>query len=637
MTVFLISLFVGMTLFVGGIGMMLFVGGAAVFAYSIRSRSSRTQIFLYGVLIQLVLVAAFWTLSDLIASLPIVGSLMFEDLQLGMQFSALPISEGAQSLRPVGSIVLLLVLPIVCVGSRLVRATPIATPPTPRRSDWFAFFAGISALVPYVVVKLMRPGHLLAASMSGDARNHFLIVQQARVSSQMANFLSPGDLASPRFPHAVTAVISSANGSSGINNIGDQWAIGGVTWVSISIIAIASALAVERVWTSKSETKIPSSVLPLAIIIGALPSVSYWLYPVLADGFFTLVVGAMLLVTTGAISISVAHDSTTRSQIFIVLVGVYLVTLAYPYLIFSAAALLLVVLKSPYLAWLRRRRHEALSALLLLLLIVGYVGRLAYPKFTESAALVGSVIPRNMSIVGVMALFAVVALLRTGRLVGFAVLVGLLGNAFTVVLIESAPGNEAAGYSYYSTKVILAGAIFGLVFVPALLVDLMETRAQDFSKLRSRARTIRYSALSLAIGLTPLALARVADATPFVPRLVWSGWSTPSPESVVVAPDDWATEPTAYFRFTPNGEGWNVPEDRLMNFWSPAFWSGFEGPYTGLWNWVYLTHVSNETQIICEGVSGGITKVITRDSSLRLDMNTQCPDVAERVRIEVRQ
>lgn len=636
MTTIVISLFLLLVHIIGGLGMTLFVGGAVVFACSSRSPFSLGYNFMFGVVLQLLVIAAFWTAGGVLQSIPFLRSLMFGRLQLGDQFSALPFSEGSRSLTMFGSILVLLLLPISSIGIRTVWGRSREPVGTQRSREWFVFIAGVSALAPYVLTKITRPEHLLAATMSGDARNHFLIVQQARVSTQMANFLSPSDLASPRFPHAVTAVISSANGSTGINHVGDQWAIGGMTWVSLAIIAIAAALAVESVLRAKPNNGSSFHMVALSISLGAIPSVSYWLYPVLADGFFTLVVGVMLLVATTALSISVIQHPKFRIQVGSVVIGIYLVTLAYPYLAIPAAALILIIAREPYADWFRRRRHEALSALLGTVLVVAYLGRMAFPKFIESAALVGSVIPRNTSIIVVVAGFALFAYLRLRGPSGFAVLAGLTGTLFTVFLVESAAGNEAPGYSYYSTKVLLAGSLLGLVFLPALLIDLSRSDEHPNERQTSN-RMNRYVLLSIVVGLMPVAVARAGDATPFVPRLVWSGWSTPSPESVATATNDWGTEPTAYFRFTPSGEDWNTAEDRLMNFWSPTFWSGFEGPYTGLWNWVYLSHVSGETQVICDGVSGGITKIITRDSGLRLDMNVQCPDVAKTARIEVRQ
>lgn len=628
--------------FVGGVGTALFLTGACVLASAIPGSSAGGSRLLHGIVLQLLGVALFWMLVGPMASLGGLSALLFDELQLNGAFSALPFEQGSRSVSRVGGILALLLAPLTLVPASMIKRRRDESPILWRDllgAMSLPAFVGALSLLPFAIIKYFRPENLLAATMSGDARNHFLIVQQARATTMMANFLSPSDLASPRFPHSIAAVISAANGTEGVNQPGDQWALVGLLAVSFAVLSIAGAVAVAA--AAARARLAPRAAFAVscgaAPALALIPAVPYVLFPNLADGFVTLVVGSSALAALGAIHMSAAGVGRSWVAVLRLLPAVYVLVLSYPFLV--VPGLLIVCLPAIPIAlqmW-RRSRLSTVSAGVLVLLVAAYSARWLYPTFASSATLFGAALPRNIGVVVLVLLFSSALLLLRPDETAAVVAALSVGTITTVALIERVPGNELAGYSYYSTKVIIGGVAALMVLMPAMLITAVLPLANSLLARRTTSRALaQLTAGVLLTSLIPLGIARAVDSTPLVQRIVWTGWSTPTPVSVVAAMSSWGSEPTAFFRYTPGEDGWVTPEDRLMNFWMPAFWSGFDGPYTPLWTWVYFTHASSETPVACEVIQGGITKIITRDSGLRLNIQTECPDLGNLVSIEVR-
>lgn len=628
--------------FVGGIGTALLLTGACVLALAIPGSGVGGSRLLHGIVLQLLGVALFWMLTRPMARLGGLGALLFDELQLDGVFSALPFDQGSRSISRVGGIAALLLAPLVLVPALMIKRRRSESPILWREllgAMSLPSFIGALSLMPFAIIKYFRPENLLAATMSGDARNHFLIVQQARATTMMANFLSPSDLASPRFPHSIAAVISAANGTEGVNQSGDQWALVGLLTVSIAVLSIAGAVAVAA---AAARARLPARAA-LAASAGAapalalIPAVPYVLFPSLADGFLTLVVGSSALAALSALHMSATAEGRSWAGVLRLLPAAYVLVLSYPFLLIPALLVVyLPVIPIATETW-RRSRLSTISAGVLVLLAAGYTARWLYPTFASSASLFGAVLPRDTGVVVLVLLVSSALLvLRTGETA--AVLTALsAGTLITVFLIERVPGNEPAGNSYYSTKVIIGGVAALMVLMPAMLTSALLPLAKSLGGPRNASRyLVQLAAGVLLTSLIPLGVARAVDSTPLVQRLMWTGWSQPTPVAAVTAMSSWGAEPTAFFRYTPSENGWVTPEDRLMNFWMPAFWSGYEGPYTPLWTWVYFTHASSDTFVACEVIRGGITKIITRDSGLRVNIQTECPEVGDLVSIEVR-
>ena len=618
----------------GGYGLGLLTAGIVVAACAMSREEMRGVALLISISIHLVGIAIFWTAIPWLRDFPILGGLLTESLRTEDVFSALPYDGGAIALTRFGSLLVLLTIPlIVIVGSRWLL------PSRRRGAGDFLLPLGIASLTlaPLVVIKLARPAHLLAAFMSGDSRNHFLIVQQTRATLSTANFFSLSDLASPRFPHSISSLISAANGTTGINQVGDQWAVVSLVMISLVIFAFAVGVVLQIVLAKHVKTTRDSRLVKIgiAVPVSLVPLTSYVVYPILADGFVTLTFGIACLAVVVTVSALYSGASLTFSGVVYQIAGLYLVAISYPFLVVAGLGAIVGSFVRPILGWWRQDRLATFAGCALFVVFAGYGGRLLYPQFATSAALVGSFIPRNLSVAVCCLMVSLIAIVWRRSDIGI-VLVGLFaGGYLSVFLIERVPGNELVGYSYYSTKVILAVALISLLFLPPILISLVVHQTREFEKSMVR----RKSAVALAaglIGIVPLSLARVADPTTSVQRLVWQGWSNPSPDSASVAIDEWSnTEPTAFFRFNNSDAGWLTHEDRMMNFWMPAFWSGFEGEFTGLWNWVYLTQNSPDTQIACAAIQGGITQLITKDSMLRMDINSECPELGKSVSITV--
>jgi hypothetical protein len=380
-----------------------------------------------------------------------------------------------------------------------------------------------------------------------------------------------------------------------------------------------------------------STRLGLALPIAFTPTIPYVLYPVLADGFLTLVVGSAALASLAALSLDVSQQERPLLASLALIPALYVLVLSYPFLLIPGVLVWVTSLGPVTLGSWRRSRLSTLSLGLLALLMTGYLGRWAYPMFSSSAALFGSVIARDEGLVLVALVASLIAfLVGSGKLSLTVSAIGS-GTLATAFLIERVPGNEIPGYSYYATKVIIGGAAVVTVLLPALVLSVVAPRlVNSLGSRKYRSNRAAVAMASLLIGLLPIALARSIDRTPSIQRLVWTGWSVPSPISISTALGSWGQEPTAFFRYSENESGWLTAEDRLMNFWMPAFWSGYEGAYTQLWTWVYFVHASPDPSIACEAVRGGITKIITRDSQLRRDIQAICPDLGSSVSIEVR-
>jgi hypothetical protein len=135
---------------------------------------------------------------------------------------------------------------------------------------------------------------------------------------------------------------------------------------------------------------------------------------------------------------------------------------------------------------------------------------------------------------------------------------------------------------------------------------------------------VTVSGLILVTGLH-LSLNRISQIRhPY--QMVKNGWERPNSESISQVINSWGEGPIVYFRFAKNPETGTFPsigEDRILNFWSPAFFSP-HGSYGIFWNWAYSGLVSNDPSVLCEPTRSASVTVVTRDVLLEQQVLTAC-------------
>jgi MFS family permease len=315
-----------------------------------------------------------------------------------------------------------------------------------------------------------------------------------------------------------------------------------------------------------------------------------------------------------------------------VLIGAYsfLLPPAFAMLIFAAISTLTVDRN------IKRRTWVAIAIALMLFVGVFYAVMTYWQRFLEVAAFPGSVVTVDANYLWFFTIVGIVFALVTNSQIQFQAIALSVGSLFTVVsvyLVELIPGNEAASYSYYSSKMIL-GVTSACFLVLPLFLSLLIGRfildgAPSGSSNYRRARAVMLFGL---VGLLPLTIIEAESPVNNPYAIIRNDSNTLDQESVKEVVSRWGDGPTLYFRLVDNPKIAPYPSighDRMINLWSPASW-GSEGSWGRVWNWVYGELFSNEAAVLCGPLQFQPFSVVTRDPQLEFEVNQACPGTETR-------
>jgi hypothetical protein len=528
-----------------------------------------------------------------------------------------------------------LTLPMLAIVVFLLRRRGKSTTSAVRRQNNTLL---IVALIPAVfasVVKLRESSYLLATAMSGDSRNHFLLTQTIRLSGELV--IGRGQWGVPKFANGIAAWLSAGNGAAGTLQRTDIEGMLGVyflTLMGLSVVFAAGILLAANY--SRIARRAQSAVSGLATVSVFAVFSSFIMGSILVDGFLSLSLGVLLLTISLVVGMKALEDPSF--VLFGVLVASALLMLnAYTFLVIPCVAVLLIVV----LRGVQRKsdvRHWWLSILvvggIIGVFVVNYLVSDYWETFSQSVSLSGSVAELGPQIGWALLLLGFGGLIGSfagiSRAVTVPTLISMVAAFVTVQLIESVPGNEGSGLSYYAQKAFLGivAANAWVLFVPLIpaLIARVEREQGRSSRLRRRFQS-PLEVLSMAV--LPLLIVGLLSTLPNTVKEVWQGWLNPDASSVSMILDEWEKgDDYIFWRATDNPDRFAFPApwaDRVANLWSPATWDNMSARGMGpIWNWIYYEVKSDSQAELCPIVKNYPIRVITRDPLLEIQVLIAC-------------
>ena len=205
----------------------------------------------------------------------------------------------------------------------------------------------------------------------------------------------------------------------------------------------------------------------------------------------------------------------------------------------------------------------------------------------------------------------------------------VIAAVVSVQLIESVPGNEASGLSYYSQKAFVGIVMANIwtVFLP--FIPILLTRAARWNSL-PRIRQLSRGTLGVVSVVTlPLLIVSLLSPLPSTTREIWRGWSNPDGLNISLILDEWRSQDDyVFWRYIEDPERFSFPApqaDRVANLWSPATWDHSSNRGMGsMWNWIYYEVNGDNPQLLCAPIRDFPLRVITRDPLLEEQVQSLC-------------
>lgn len=485
----------------------------------------------------------------------------------------------------------------------------------------------------------------IAWAMSGDARNHLMI---------MRGLLWDGGLtvraleAYPAAVNAFAAAIAGAGdrgGPSGQTLSNDIHAIA-TTYVlaAMAIAALLAAALLELVPHARThQRRLPEPIVVTILVASAAAGSPFMLGMAVGDGFFSAY-GSLAVVLAGVVlSLRFSRAPGSGLPALVLAVGSMLIAFfSWTVVVVVPAALVLSMsivamvraIKSGRRGLLGRGFRATTLWLLSMAFALSSLAAVAavvvsvFPRLTASFVLLGSSRGTSKVLLGVVGLVALGTVLATRdadvRRQMLMPAIAAAAGGLTVVWLVRLPG-EGMIWTYYALKTnwLATGSLLWVLFAPIVLWFSREPAAHP-GTVRTRAgRALAAGSWSVAI------LVLVGSATnalePFA--AAESGWDAPSARVVqqaIAAADD--GRPFVFWNWS------DTRNDRIGNFWAATAWaSDPTGRFTPMpqsggdfAGWAY--GAVGDASVLCTLVVGarGID-VYTRDNTLDDELRLACP------------
>ena len=610
---------VALLAFVGGPALVAPVASVALTA-KVLQRNERFRLGI-GVVAALIinLLWLYLFVSLVLPSLrgaPMVGGILTDPIhQVG--FRPIPYPDASRELSRTGALLILLV-PGITSSVVLWFGRRRHHPFSQRTLDGPSWWASLLPMIAFGALKFAHPWRALAFVMSGDGRNHFLIIEEIRV--QAGTVTSPLVLSSPKLANALASLLSAGNGAVGTLQSRDLWAMAAI-WVSSASILVLVCMAGFR-WAAGDRHHNWSVWPALAAAAFLIATNSFLLGTSLLDGFFSLYFGTAVLAAALLLAAALPTDAAKLA-----ILSCCVVVEMGSYTFLAPIIVVLLVIETYRFAVVHEQGARRVQFLIggSAVLAAGsiFVIHHSWHSFTTTASYSGAITPVQSDILYVLLALTIPIWLLTkaqARSTCMTVSVALGAALATLYLIEHVSANIGPGNSYYGSKTIVgaAGAVLALSLAP--LAHLLTP--QD----RRRSSTIKVSAAVVIAGLLPYGIAQ--EASPL--REPWfeihDGWVRPDSLAVEQVVGRWGQAPYIFFRFDDNPPEVVYPsvgDDRMMNFWAPTTW-GYSGKWVSMWNWVYLQMSSLDPAVLCPAVEAGVQTVYTRDPDLSAQIDDAC-------------
>ena len=496
------------------------------------------------------------------------------------------------------------------------------------------------------------PSFDLAWAMSGDARNHILLVRQ---------IFSRGGVTFDtlrQYPAAINAVTALITGSSpriGLDNgellLHDARALAD-TYL-LSVIAVACLMmAVLAQFIPKSvrqRPKLPFSVAVVLLAASTMSASPLLLGTALVDGFVTAY--GTLVITLASVVLAMRSCRDPRFNIV-----AYLLLAPAMIIAFVSWTILAIVPVSLTVAttivairrWLTRYRYSVLStravmrgglcALPMIATVVVMVAIILNLKTLRTVFLFpGSIVspgPRILAIIALILVGLLIGLREHGQRMQLSLAIIVIVGACLVMAWLSSLAGGGLNWTYYSAKTVwlVSGALIWVCFLPLLLAtsNSAETANTPISRIRTTATAGVFAvAILAALGLTTTAPNPIPDAM--------AGWNQPSAQVIVaVSREAKRHSPFVFWEWSDPGN------ERLGNFWAALVWGADgSGRYTpspaalpgGISAWAY--RATAEKDELCQ-VAQAYPRltIVTRSPNLDPRLEKACRPLVPYVRTE---
>ena len=480
--------------------------------------------------------------------------------------------------------------------------------------------------------------------MSGDGRNHFLLSQTIRLSGELV--IGRGQWGVPKFADGIAAWLSAGNGAAGTldkNDIEGMFTVYFLTLTALAVVFAAGVLLAANY--SHISRRAQSAVSGLAVVSAFTVFSGFIMGSILVDGFLSLSLGVLLLTISFVIGIK-ALEKPSFVLFGVLVVIAFLMLNAYTFLVLPCVVLLLLVV----LRGVQRKsdvRHWWLAILVVGSVagayIISFVVTDYWGVFERGVDLPGSVAELGPEIGWALLLLGFGGLIGAfagiSRAVTVPTVISMAAAFATVQLIESVPGNEGSGLSYYSQKAFLGIVIANawVLFIP--LIPALISRADQWGQLSRLRRWFQSTVEVISMAALPLLIVGLSSTLPNTTKEVWQGWLNPDALSVPMILDEWEkSDDYIFWRASDNPDRFSFPApwaDRVANLWSPATWDNMSVRGMGaIWNWVYFEVKSDSQAELCPVVKEYPLRVITRDPLLEIQVLIACG--ANKATFEVR-
>lgn len=478
-------------------------------------------------------------------------------------------------------------------------------------SKYALIFAAI-VLVATKVIGDRGPGFDMAWAMSGDSRNHLLIVRDI-MSTGGITFEKLQEY--PAAINALSAIFASSTSRIGLSAgellLVDVHAL--VATYSLSIIAVGalSIAALHHFIPERLTNRIPLGIGVILLFAAATSASPILLGTALADGFLTgygALVGALISVN---LALRCVDSSRGSIPAYILLAPAMVFTflswtlLAIVGITLSLAVILLTVFQSQNDQTANSKRVQiwaAASANLLCIAAIAIVTIRNFDRLKSVFALTGAITPQHVLVLPIL-FFLIMTLFFSRSKSISRIQLGFLASVILVgtVVIAWLYSLSLTGFAptYYSDKTVwlVTGSLLWASFLPGLYVIIRMSPAEPVRKF---SFTPPITALAYSCGIASVIgmSTTVADPLP----LAWQGWNAPSAQIVSEVVSN--AQNAGPFLFWQNTDPGN---DRLGNFWAIAAWDTDEsGAYlpptpelpSGISYWAYMA--SGQNLDLCE-------------------------------------
>ena len=479
-------------------------------------------------------------------------------------------------------------------------------------------------LVPYAILKMLAPWYAVAPFTSGDGRNNLLLTLSFRFAAlKPLTFIDIGIL-----PNALASLISAGNGAVGNTDVADIWAIAFVYLLAIGIITFSFFLAIGLSDIPTKSRKYLNTLLVLGGLLFALnPALLSFC---LNDGFFSLYFATALLVAGSTMIL----DLSSKHFTILIFITV-LLALSFSYSLLVPAWL---AVAAPIL-WERRPLKSIGNSpmkvlwpclVVLLGMILNFFGGDIWTRYLRSVTLRGAFIPMSPKLLAFLIIAQIsVSLLSAGQRSLQWKAVAYMGMATLVQysVIEIANSTFLLNEnSYYGTKIVVSTTA-----VSVMLTCLLTTKelVQQKSSIKSSAVGLVLTALLLISGAFFLSAQTRLDSA--IPPIL-NGWGYPDADELQEVVSHWNGPPFLFLEYSNSPDRANgtwrqetqQANDRLLNFWSPVFWSASSESKVDTSHWIYDSWNPGDLKSMCTLIKNSIDLIVTRSHTLEDRLQSDC-------------